>query len=253
MIRALTSIALTLTFLLIPFQFCRAGLEDEIGEALQDHGERVRKAREAYEQQLENSRKIAVGRLESIAISAIRKGDLPVANKAWKQVLVLDSGHRKARAHFKSIGNLDDVLKEVASMTSGPSVAKKPPAQAVAFNGHAYLVSDQPRSHRDAKEEAEKLGGTLVRVENAAEWRFVTKLLSQGEQKYYWIDGNNQAGRKDWRFSNGVKIAYYNWANRQPTNVKGEHHIAMSRSSGHIIDAFGTDEYGWIIEWNSTP
>lgn len=71
------------------------------------------KARAEYRRELQKAAKSAVRDYERAAASAVRAGELAAATDAMRQILWLDRDHKKARAHFEAIGQLDEVLKEL--------------------------------------------------------------------------------------------------------------------------------------------
>lgn len=95
--------------------------EEEIDSIRSNFFKQAGEAREEYRNDLRRHARIAVGKLEKIAILAIRQGDLPAATKAYRQVLWLDRENRKAVAHFKTIGTLDKVLKELEDEPALPT------------------------------------------------------------------------------------------------------------------------------------
>lgn len=63
----------------------------DVKEALAGRAARVAKAQAEFDKQIALATRLAVDKLEKLAIAATRKGDPAGAGLAWKQVLSLDS------------------------------------------------------------------------------------------------------------------------------------------------------------------
>jgi hypothetical protein len=113
------------------------------------------------------------------------------------------------------------------------------PKNAVQWNGHHYLVSNINVSHPEAKQRCESAGGHLIRIDDAREQEFVARLARKGTQITYWIDGSDRKREGDWLFSDGTRMKFFNWREKQPDNWRGGEHNVQ-------LDGF----YGW--GWTDT-
>ena len=93
---------------------------EEVRDIRSDFMEEAMDARADYRKQLQRHARTAVGKFEKAAANAVREGDLAAATEAMKQVLWLDRDNAKAIAHFKAIGQLDEVLKELEEQPDLP-------------------------------------------------------------------------------------------------------------------------------------
>ncbi|QDU58482.1 hypothetical protein [Aeoliella mucimassa] len=108
-----TGLAATFLGLLIAPQALAANASDEVKDVREAFLKEAMEAQEAYHKELRRHARIAVSKLEKTAASAVRDGDLAGATAAMKQVLWLDRDNKKAVAHFKAIGRLEEVLEEL--------------------------------------------------------------------------------------------------------------------------------------------
>ncbi len=104
-----------------------ADLVAEITKSRDDYSKRVVDAKADFDNQIKRYSKGAISRYESLAGSAVRNGDIPAANMAWQEILFLDRNHEAALSHFKAIGQLETVLKDLGKSFG---VADSPTAEA---------------------------------------------------------------------------------------------------------------------------
>lgn len=69
-------------------------------------------------------------------------------------------------------------IVEWDSATEAPKVAPTPPAEALTFNGHRYLLVDSPGNWADAKAKAAAMGGYLAAITTPEEADWVRKEIS---------------------------------------------------------------------------
>jgi len=132
----------TLLILLVMSNASFGDVATDVKEALAGRAARVAKAQAEFDKQIALATRLAVDKLEKIAIAAGRKGDTVGAGLAWKQVLSFNSANAKARSHFEALGKLADVLKEIGEngQTTDPSSIKTASGSGLIFDGTGSAI-----------------------------------------------------------------------------------------------------------------
>ena len=91
------------------------------------------------------------------------------------------------------------------------------------FRKNKYLVFTEKATWHHAKSVCEKLGGHLVRVDDADEQSFLEKLVTQSfkngpKGNSVWIDASDEEVESEWHNSLGKPLPYTNWDADQPNN-----------------------------------
>jgi|GEM_PF-6277051 hypothetical protein len=86
-----------------------ADIASGIEKAKREHAARVAR----IHLQVKDAEKNTIKRLRVLALEAVKGGDLPTANKAWKEVLTLDRSHKEARDFFEAIGKLENIFTDL--------------------------------------------------------------------------------------------------------------------------------------------
>ena len=86
------------------------------------------------------------------------------------------------------------------------------------FNNHRYQLFDESLTWEQAKARCEELGGHLVTITSAEEQTFVSRLVTGGEKKQYWIGMSRNDGELSW--VTGEDVSYENWSSGEPNRVK---------------------------------
>ncbi len=132
-----------------------------------------------------------------------------------------------------------------------PPAAAKPPKDAKTWGKHHYKLFNHTMPVTEAQQACAKMGGRMVQIESADENKFILGLLQDGTCSYYWIGGSDAAKEDDWRFGDGRKMAYSNWADKEPGNSAGiQHWLAVDRSGRWHDFPAGARKYGFICEWD---
>ena len=96
---------------------------------------------------------------------------------------------------------------------------KSIPAEAVEFNGHYYLVVDDPMYWSEAKTACEDRGGHLITITSKDEQKFVRKLVEEsGTSKHYWLGATDNDDEGIWEWVTGEEMEYTHWCRHQPNN-----------------------------------
>ena len=130
--------------------------------------------------------------------------------------------------------------------------AKKIPADAVKYKGNYYLAVPMNRTHGGAMDYCKRLGGHLVRINNASEQAFVARLARGSGLPKCWIDGSDAYKENEWLFSDGIRMSFFPWAPGQPDHSGNiEHNLVMFASDGYKWhdDAEYHSDRGFICEW----
>jgi PKD repeat protein len=148
--------------------------------------------------------------------------------------------------------------------------ATVPVSPAVEYNGHRYIViRQQGLSWFDAQEQAQRLGGNLVTINDAAENSFVSELLRQnfGFYALAWIGFSDERTEGQFEWVSGEEPTYTNWFVRDgepndfPPQVTEDFTLtnyAFGFGPGWWNDVSGTRESGvaWgayaVVEVNPT-
>lgn len=103
-----------------------------------------------------------------------------------------------------------------------------------AATGHAYYILT-PNSWANSENEAMRLGGHLVTINDAAEqdWVYSTFARFNGDWRNLWIGFNDLAVEGAFTWASGETSAYSNWYTEEPNNAGGNENyaeISFSRS-----------------------
>ena len=103
------------------------------------------------------------------------------------------------------------------------------------YNGHTYLLTEAAATWEEAQAEAERLGGNLVTINDAAEDQWLTNAF--GAEGAYWmgLSDRNQEGVFEW--ASGEAVTYTNWAPGEPDDYAG-------------TQDYGRINYGDSLQWN---
>lgn len=97
------------------------------------------------------------------------------------------------------------------------------PDGAMEYNGHYYLVVNDPEYWTDARDACENMGGHLATITSQEEQEFVAGLIeNSGTQKNYWLGGSDHDSEGDWVWITGEAWTYSNWRIKQPDNRNTE-------------------------------
>ena len=145
------------------------------------------------------------------------------------------------------------------------------------YNGHTYQLFDSGMTWDEAKAYCESLDGHLVTITDSSEQSFVESLLSNGSKNSYWLGGFKD-DNGSWQWTTDEPFSYQKWGGSEPNNhngietalmiYKGRNPITGDSfgrwndlsstgicydNSGRYETFFGTDNFGFICEWDTTP
>ena len=149
-----------------------------------------------------------------------------------------------------------ELVKKSAVPASAPSTPATPPTKsvtiprdAVKWKGHYYKFITEPRRAYHALQACTETGGHLARAETADEDEFLRALAAKSaSSEIVWIDGNRYIDQRTWKYSNGERMQYFNWAGGKPSGVHG--HVALSKEAQwKWTDHDGRAYFPYICEW----
>lgn len=121
------------------------------------------------------------------------------------------------------------------------------------YNGNRYVVYKGKVSHQYAEDLCKSYGGHLARISSAGE-NNVVKVLIAKVGRMCWIDGSDAQSEGIWKFSNGEKMTYFNWAPGEPNNDRNQDYLRMY-DEGNWDDSFESFELcceGFVCEFEHT-
>ena len=93
------------------------------------------------------------------------------------------------------------------------------PEGAEIYDGHYYVVFDEPIYWDDAKASCESMGGHLATITSQGEQDFVANLIeNNGDKKNYWLGGTDVDDEGKWVWITGEDWTYSNWREGQPND-----------------------------------
>lgn len=219
----------------------------QYAEAVGFYRKQIQDNKASYE-----AKKVALLKQYVAALQAQIK-DLMASGKMGEATAVADS---KKTAEFELAEiEVRQSVRSGASMSDSnvPSkslVNRKPiPEEAKVFGGHHYLVVVKTVTWHEAKKQCEDMGGHLVIITSKAENSFVSR-LADFQTTFIGCTDENKEG--DWRWVDGTRVTWKNWAKGEPSNAGGKEHY------GELYDTDGVwndlqknnpDIIGYVCEW----
>jgi len=110
------------------------------------------------------------------------------------------------------------------------------------YNGHTYLFSEVGTWY-EAQAEAERLGGDLLTLNNAAEETWVRSTFSASERLWTGINDIAVEGKFEW--VSGETVTYTNWAPGEPNNAGGSQDYGTINFNQQWDDSENHGSYEW--------
>ena len=209
----------------------------------QGYKEAVERADNKYEKLFLQHRATLITALERAKTASTKADDLDEAIRLRDRIAEVS----KVEPNIPSFG-------ESANKAENSQHAARPdiPKKAVKFEGHSYIVVDDPAVYRIAANAARLAGGYLARINTPSERELINKLISRGKNGAYYIDGLDDIQDGQWLFADGRPVTEIIWdaKNKQPNNREGECVLAISKSTGKVHDYHTTLPIGYVIEWD---
>ena len=151
--------------------------------------------------------------------------DRPIHNRIGLMCQVSDIRFRNIRLRTTSF----EIPASVPAPTRTPPA---PPLNATAFNGNSYMFFAEVVTWHEAKARCEEMGGHLATIQSRGENEFVLNLARRGrehvgEMDGVWLGATDEQRENHWRWVDGSKSSYSNWASGQPNNKNNEEHYLL--------------------------
>ncbi|MDP3010810.1 MAG: C-type lectin domain-containing protein [Methylococcales bacterium] len=114
-------------------------------------------------------------------------------------------------------------------------------------NGHTYLLSDA-LSWQEAQNQAVRLGGNLVTINDAAEQTWLAATFTD----IVWIGYTDQTTEGTFQWISGETATYTNWNQGEPNDFNGIEDYAQQYTNGFWNDISSDSQIAGIIEINSS-
>ncbi len=124
------------------------------------------------------------------------------------------------------------------------------PDNAEEYEGHYYLVIDNPAYWSTAKEDCESRGGHLATITSQGEQDFIARLIeNNGSQYNYWIGGTDEGQEGTWTWITGEPWTYSNWYKNQPDNGDINKERGGEGDHNYLQIGCGSDEDIRYMKW----
>ena len=124
------------------------------------------------------------------------------------------------------------------------------PDGAEEYDGHYYMVIDNPSYWSTAKEDCESRGGHLATITSQDEQDFVASLIGySGSQYNYWIGGTDEGQEGTWTWITGEPWSYSNWYKNQPDNGDINKEKGGEGDHNYLQIGCGSDEEIRYMKW----
>ncbi len=124
---------------------------------------------------------------------------------------------------------------------------------AYTYGGHLYMVFEKNLTWNEAEAYCESLGGHLITITSEEEQNFITEVLKQCTNSYYWTGGFLNGS--SWEWVTGEPFVYENWATGEPNNSGGVetkiHLYTKSTHRGKWNDTKNDNSSGNDPEWTA--
>ena len=155
-----------------------------------------------------------------------------------------------------------DEIYVVSFVADDPTITKEYApdySNVVSFNNHYYSVYSmgQISDWDSAARYTSALGGYLATITSEEENQFLYDYIrSRGfESAYFGLTDFGEEG--NWRWANGERVTYINWAEGEPSNENGRENYGMYYSAytnGEWNDGPGVEyDFAFICEWDDLP
>lgn len=124
-------------------------------------------------------------------------------------------------------------------------------ARLIRYGNKWFMFAYGSRSVEVAMAHAQRLGGTLVSIESAAENRF---LLAESKREVpgmraFLAGGTDRDKEGQWKWMDGAPMRYTNWNRGEPNNGGGNQHYMRVLRNGKWDDVAITEDRIYFIQW----
>ena len=219
-------------------------------EVLRKYQGARKKLVDGYAQQRAENRAALIETLEKALKAATTSSDLDDAVAIRDAINVLRLSETVKDPSAVVSRPLADDSPAVSKKEAGRPDDSRIPEDAISFGEHHYKLFPNAVPWLEAAKTCQGLGGHLLRMETAEEFKFVVETVTKGAKKHCWIDGIEKR-KNAWYYSNGKSIKRMNWAAGEPdAGGENEHFIVMS-ASGECSNVPATPNRAFICEWDN--
>ncbi|XP_053215421.1 macrophage mannose receptor 1-like [Podarcis raffonei] len=120
----------------------------------------------------------------------------------------------------------------------------------VAYAGHCYHLSRNPKTWKSALSSCRKEGGDLISIHHIEEYSFVISQLGYQPTDLLWIGLNDQKTQMYYEWSDGTKVKFTKWQKGKPTQINDVQNecVIMNGEGGYWADYFCEVELGYICK-----
>ncbi|SCW32657.1 RHS repeat-associated core domain-containing protein [Eubacterium ruminantium] len=118
-------------------------------------------------------------------------------------------------------------------------------------NNHAYFVSNDLRTWKDAEKVCEDMGGHLACINDGGENEYIRSIIQQVSPNGYTAIGfTDEVNEGEWRWINGQPVTYTRWDIEEPNNGFGGQNYAYMYDDGTWDDGKSDRDRYYICEWD---
>ena len=118
-------------------------------------------------------------------------------------------------------------------------------------NNHAYFVSNDVRTWKDAEKVCEDMGGHLACINDGGENEYIRSIIQQVSPNGYTAIGfTDEVNEGEWRWINGQPVTYTRWDREEPNNGYGCQNYAYMYDDGTWDDGKGDGANYYTCEWD---
>lgn len=153
---------------------------------------------------------------------------------------------------YKSTGLWNDNANDCDETGFVVEIEEQDVAAEGIYNGNQYEVFEGNLSWTEAKAYCEMLGGHLAYVDSSEENDFVSSLTAKGQEKGYWLGGENLTNSGTYQWTDGTALSYQNWDSNQPDSTNNNEHYLEIWDGGKWNDAPNVEGLGFVCEYENT-
>ena len=218
-------------------------------EVLRKYQGARKKLDDGYAQQRAENRAALIETLEMALKAATTSSDLDDAVAIRDAIKVLRLSETAKDPSGVVAQPLADGSPADSKKETGRPKDSRIPDDAISFGEHHYKLFPNTVSWLEAAKTCQGLGGHLLRIETAEEFKFVVENVTKEAKQHCWIDGIEKR-KNAWVYSNGKPIKRMNWAAGEPNNVSGDEHFIVMSTDGECSDVPATPDRAFICEWD---
>ena len=215
---------------------------------------------------------IAIAAGAALLVHFISKGGIGNKDKTTTETTVTSTVREEEEESTTEPENPKEETSEPKETTTKPETptkdtgilkkAKKYNEDAEEYEGHAYAIfnykDNELKDYKDCEKFCEEMGGHLAVINSQEENDFIYDYIGRKGYTLVMFGYSDEKGEGKWKWVNGSKSKYTNWAEGQPNNGANnrsgisENYAEFSKhpANGQWNDTeFGSNTYNFICEW----